>query len=65
MANVLEAWGLRVVFLVCGVVASLGAVVTIACTDETAGKSLEQINAPPVDTGVLAFLRPPPRPTRQ
>lgn len=59
MANVLEAWGLRVVFLVCGVVASLGAVVTIACIDETVGKSLEQINAPPVEIELQQFSSVP------
>jgi hypothetical protein len=55
MANVLEAWGLQVVFGLCGVVAAAGAVVTVVFIDETVGRSLEQINAPPSEVDLQQF----------
>ena len=59
MANVLEMWGLQEVFLLCGVVAALGAAVTVAFVDETVGRSLEQINAPPVEIELQQFSSVP------
>lgn len=46
MANVLDMWGLRVVFFMCSAVAFIGAAITVLFIDETLGKSLEQINPP-------------------
>lgn len=55
MANVLEAWGLQVVFLLCSVVAGAGAALTIVFIDETLGLSLEQINPSPVEIELQQF----------
>jgi len=44
MVNVLESWGLAMVFFICGVVALAGAVVTFFCVEETRGRSLEALS---------------------
>ncbi|KAL6077107.1 Sugar transporter [Balamuthia mandrillaris] len=43
LAPVMEAYGLRTVFAICGVVALIGAVLTVLCVTETRGKSLDEI----------------------
>lgn len=43
MAWILESSGLEIVLYCCAVVAMCGALMTVACTTETRGKSLEEI----------------------